>query len=261
MCKGKGCPLFFSFPDHRVFGSGTAVPQKLEKNNEASPEGDPCGTPLALTLLRKMDVGLIWKMKRTQRMIWDERLVRGCKWTGKAAADTGTATYFWLPKGRRKYRWQVLKLWEGGVTHNDDCRRRGNGGGTSQVPFQGWQEILLYSAFHGSVTGEKDGSHGAGRAESHHVKGEKKGLVINKVCNIIIVIVFILSYIPIYEYMAINRNKWSKIIWQWRRCHTASRELLPVGLSPWWKFPANKNGPRLTFVIWKMRFRVRGVGR
>lgn len=50
---------YFFISDYRVFGSGATAPQKLEKITRQVPEGDPCGTPLALTLQRKMDVGLI----------------------------------------------------------------------------------------------------------------------------------------------------------------------------------------------------------
>lgn len=50
--------IFFT-SDLGVFGLGATAPQKLEKNHEASQDGDPCGTPLALTLQRKMNVGLL----------------------------------------------------------------------------------------------------------------------------------------------------------------------------------------------------------
>lgn len=55
--------VIFFISDHGVFGSGAAAPQKLEKITSQVPEGDPCGTPLALTLQRKMDVDLLIKMK------------------------------------------------------------------------------------------------------------------------------------------------------------------------------------------------------
>jgi len=38
-------------------------PKNLKKITSQVPEGDPCGTPLALTLQRKMDVDLLIKMK------------------------------------------------------------------------------------------------------------------------------------------------------------------------------------------------------
>ena len=38
---------------------GVVLPKNLKKITRQVPEGDPCGTPLALTLQRKMDVGLI----------------------------------------------------------------------------------------------------------------------------------------------------------------------------------------------------------
>jgi len=54
--------IFFIF-DHGVFGSGATAPQKLEKKSRGKPRGDPCRTPLALTLQRKMNVGLFEKYK------------------------------------------------------------------------------------------------------------------------------------------------------------------------------------------------------
>jgi len=53
--------IFFIF-DHGVFGSGATAPQKLEKITRQA-GGDPCRTPLALTLQRKMNVGLFEKYK------------------------------------------------------------------------------------------------------------------------------------------------------------------------------------------------------
>ncbi|MDY3936754.1 MAG: hypothetical protein SOZ07_08935 [Prevotella sp.] len=81
--------VIFFISDRGVFGSGATAPQKLEKNHEASQKGDPCGTPLALTLQRKMNVGLLeneknamddWKWKVHERMLTK---------TQKAASPSG----------------------------------------------------------------------------------------------------------------------------------------------------------------------------
>ena len=56
VCKGKGWPLFFSSPTIEFLDQERPHPKNLKKITRQVPEGGPCGTPLALTLLRKMDV-------------------------------------------------------------------------------------------------------------------------------------------------------------------------------------------------------------
>ena len=57
--KARDDRYFFSSPTIEFLDQEQPHPKNLKKITRQVPEGDPCGTPLALTLQRKMDVGLI----------------------------------------------------------------------------------------------------------------------------------------------------------------------------------------------------------
>ena len=73
---------------HRVFGSGAAAPQKLEKEYESRRQPCPCRYRLALTLHRKMNVDGSKNAMRT-RTVSLQASQRGCRVSWDIKAQRG----------------------------------------------------------------------------------------------------------------------------------------------------------------------------